>query len=94
MHIFIVPSFFFTNKTGAPHGELLGLIKPLSSNSCNCYFNSFNSVGAIRYGEIDIGFVPCNKSILNSISLSGANPGKSSGKTSEYPSQHVYLPNQ
>ena len=83
MHILIVPSFFFTNYTGAPHGELLGLIKLLSSNSCNCSFNSFNSVGAIQYGAIDIGFVPGNKSILNSISLSGTNHGKSSGKTSE-----------
>ena len=32
MHILRDPSFLFTNKTGVPQGEILGLIKPLSSN--------------------------------------------------------------
>ncbi|GJW71291.1 hypothetical protein Tco_0128208 [Tanacetum coccineum] len=30
MHIRKDPSFFFTNRTGAPQGEELGLMKPLS----------------------------------------------------------------
>ncbi|GJU32681.1 hypothetical protein Tco_1176270 [Tanacetum coccineum] len=33
MHIRNDPSFFLTNKTGAPQGEELGLIKPLSESS-------------------------------------------------------------
>ncbi|GJZ08720.1 hypothetical protein Tco_0543003 [Tanacetum coccineum] len=33
MHIRNDPSFFLTNKTGAPQGEELGLIKPLSDSS-------------------------------------------------------------
>ncbi|GKA49799.1 hypothetical protein Tco_0742872, partial [Tanacetum coccineum] len=30
MHILNDPSFFLTNKTGAPQGDELGLMKPLS----------------------------------------------------------------
>ncbi|GKB61930.1 hypothetical protein Tco_0918116 [Tanacetum coccineum] len=36
MHIRNDPSFFLTNKTGAPRGEELGLIKPLSDSSFSC----------------------------------------------------------
>ncbi|GKC29787.1 hypothetical protein Tco_1037081 [Tanacetum coccineum] len=36
MHIWNDPSFFLTNKTGAPQGEELGLIKPLSDSSFSC----------------------------------------------------------
>ncbi|GKE80380.1 hypothetical protein Tco_1550380, partial [Tanacetum coccineum] len=32
MHILNDPSFFFRNKTGAPQGEELGLMKPLSKS--------------------------------------------------------------
>nr|GEY79022.1 hypothetical protein [Tanacetum cinerariifolium] len=53
----MLPSFFITNKTGAPQGKTLGLIKPFSNISCNYSFNSFNSTGAIRYGAFDIGVV-------------------------------------
>nr|GFC75137.1 hypothetical protein [Tanacetum cinerariifolium] len=35
------PSFFLTNRTGAPQGEELGLIKPLSDSSFSCFANSF-----------------------------------------------------
>jgi len=35
MHILIVPSFLLTNNMGAPHGNKLGRIKPLCSNSYN-----------------------------------------------------------
>ncbi|GJS33338.1 hypothetical protein Tco_0531720 [Tanacetum coccineum] len=36
MHIRNDPSFFLTNKTGAPQGEELGLTKPLSGKSFSC----------------------------------------------------------
>ncbi|GJZ41794.1 hypothetical protein Tco_0588680 [Tanacetum coccineum] len=39
------PSFFLTNKTGAPQGEELGLIKPLSDSSFSCSDNSFIWIG-------------------------------------------------
>jgi hypothetical protein len=45
MHSLKLSSFFFTNKAGHPQGELLGRMKFLSNNSCNCFFNSANSVG-------------------------------------------------
>jgi len=54
----------------------------LSNKSCTCSFSSLNSVGAILYGAIDIGSVPGIKSIQNSISLYGRNPGKSLRNTS------------
>src|SRR5579862_8105877 len=82
MHILMEPSFFLTNNTGAPHGDTLGLTKPLSNNSCNCVFNSPNSAGAIRQGAKEIGAVPGSSSIVKSISLTGGKPGISSGKTS------------
>nr|GEY99638.1 putative reverse transcriptase domain-containing protein [Tanacetum cinerariifolium] len=44
------PSFFLTNMTGAPQGEELGLIKPLSISSCSCSTSSFISDGANLYG--------------------------------------------
>src|SRR5262249_4571893 len=77
------PSFFFTNKTGAPQGEVLGLMNPWSNNSCNYSFSSLSSAGAILYGGKEIGAVPATTSIQNSISLSGGNPSNSSGKTSK-----------
>ncbi|GJX36923.1 hypothetical protein Tco_0248480 [Tanacetum coccineum] len=48
MHIRNDPSFFLTNKTGAPQGEELGLINPLSNSSFSCSDNSFISEGANR----------------------------------------------
>ena len=39
--------FLLTNNTGAPHGEILGLIKPLSRRYFNCSFNFLSYVGAI-----------------------------------------------
>ncbi|GKF94452.1 hypothetical protein Tco_0284152, partial [Tanacetum coccineum] len=50
MHILNDPSFFLMNKTGAPQGEELGLMNPLSESSCNCSDNSVISDGANRYG--------------------------------------------
>nr|GFA56119.1 putative reverse transcriptase domain-containing protein [Tanacetum cinerariifolium] len=46
MHIRNDPSFFLTNRTGAPQGKELGLIKPLSDSSFSCSANSFISEGA------------------------------------------------
>ena len=69
-------------RTGAPHGEVQGRMKPLLSNSSNCAFNSFSSTGVILYGGMDIGSVPRISSITNSIALSEGKPEISSGKTS------------
>ena len=77
MHNLNDPSFFFTNNTGAPQGEVLGLMNPLSSRSCNYAFSSFNSAGAIQYGDIDMGFVPGTSSMLNSTFLLGGKPSSS-----------------
>ncbi|MFS8020988.1 hypothetical protein Hanom_Chr16g01422211 [Helianthus anomalus] len=66
MHIRKVLSFFFTNNTGAPQGEELGRIKPLSKSSCNCLDSSSSSVGAKRYGARAIGAAPGASSIWNS----------------------------
>ena len=78
----MLPSFFLTNNTGAPHGETLGLMNCFSSNSSNYFFNSPNSNADIRYGAIEIGLVPGTKSIANSTSLSGGNSVMSFRKTS------------
>jgi hypothetical protein len=51
MFILIILSFYLTNNTGTLHGDDFGRIKPLSYNSCNWVFSSFNSVGAILYGH-------------------------------------------
>ena len=64
------PSFFLTYKTGATQGETLGRMKPLSNIS-------FNSVGAILYGRIEIGRVYGMMFMLKFISLSGGTPGRS-----------------
>ena len=80
MHNLIVPYFFFTNNTGAPQRDTLDRMKPLSTKSCSWVFNSFNSIGAILYDDMEIGAEPGNTSIPNSSSLSGGNPDKSSEK--------------
>src|SRR6266487_7073213 len=82
MHNLILPSFFLTNNTGAPHGDTLGRMNFFSSNSSNCFFNSFNSDADILYGAMDIGLVPGTRSTVNSTSLSGGTSEISSGNTS------------
>nr|GFB91628.1 hypothetical protein [Tanacetum cinerariifolium] len=47
MHIRNDPSFFLTNRTGAPQGEELGLIKPLLDSYFSCSANSFISEGPV-----------------------------------------------
>ncbi|GKG36492.1 hypothetical protein Tco_0444170, partial [Tanacetum coccineum] len=63
MHILNDSSFFLTNKTRAPQGKELGLIKPLSKSSCSCFDNSFILDGANRYGARATGAAPGIKSI-------------------------------
>ncbi|MFS7922844.1 hypothetical protein Hanom_Chr03g00253791 [Helianthus anomalus] len=63
MHIRKVPSFFFANNTGAPQGEELGRMKPLSKSSCNCVDSSSSSDGAKRYGARAMGAAPGASSI-------------------------------
>nr|GFC35515.1 hypothetical protein [Tanacetum cinerariifolium] len=82
MHILNEPSFFLTNKTGAPQGEELGLMKPLSESSCSCFDNFFISDGAKRYGARATGAAHGIRSIWNSIGRAGGRPGKSSRNTS------------
>jgi len=74
-------SFFLTNKTGAPHSELLGRINPLSNNSCSWVFSSLNSVGAIRYGCWAMGGTSRNVFIDTSTSHSGGSSSSYSGNT-------------
>ena len=79
MHRRIELSFFLTNNTGAPQGDMLGRMKPLSNRSCSC---DLSSVGAMRYGALEMGHVPGSSSIPKSTSHDGGIPGRSSGKTS------------
>lgn len=65
------------NNTGAPQGKVLGVINLLFNRSCNYSFNSFNSIGAIRYSSMDMGYVPVTKSMPKSISLTRGNSGRS-----------------
>ena len=79
-----VMSFFLANRTGVPQGEVLGLMKPLSNNSCIWTLSSYNSTDAILCGIIEMGNVPRCNLIQKSTSLYGGNPGSSFGKTSSY----------
>ncbi|GKA38498.1 hypothetical protein Tco_0731049 [Tanacetum coccineum] len=82
MDILNDPSFFLTNKIGAPQGEELGHMKPLSKSSCSYSNNSFILDRANRYGARATGAAPRIKSIWNSTGRVGGRPGKSSGNTS------------
>ena len=84
MHSRRVLSFFFANRTGAPHGEVLSLINPLPSNSYIWTLSSCNSTGAILCGAIEMGDVPGCSSMRKSTSLEEGNSGSSSRKTSFY----------
>src|SRR3954471_13354194 len=82
MHILSVPSFFVMNRTGQPHDDELGRIKPFANEASSWVFSSANSCGAILYGRLEIGAVPGIRSTMNSRHLSGGMPGSSLGKTS------------
>ncbi|GKG36580.1 hypothetical protein Tco_0444258 [Tanacetum coccineum] len=77
MHILNDPSFFLTNKIGAPQGGELGLMKPLSESSCNCFNNFFISDGANRYGARATGAALGIKLIWNSTGQARGRLGKS-----------------
>ena len=70
-----------TNKTGAPHRDILGIMSPFSDNSFNFSFNSCNFAGAILYEGIKIVWVSGSTSIANSTSYSRGKPGRSLGNT-------------
>ena len=57
MHSLMLSSFFFTNNTGASHGDALGLIIPSPNNFYNWATNFFISTGASRYGAFETGAV-------------------------------------
>src|SRR3954464_11620424 len=81
MHILSVPSFFVTNRTGQPHGDELGRMKPFANKASSWILSSANSRGAILYGRLEIGSVLGIISTMNSTHLSGGMPDSSSGKT-------------
>ena len=78
----MVPSFFFTNSTGAPQRDTLGWIYPLSNSSYKCIFSLVNSGRLIWYGVLEIGDALGINSMVKSMSLLGGKPGISSGNTS------------
>src|SRR3954469_20322446 len=80
MHSLIVPSFFLTNNTGAPHGDILFSMNFSSINSSSCTLSSTNSAGDIRYDGIAIGVAPGIRSMVNSVSLTGGSPGNFSAE--------------
>lgn len=69
MHILSSPDFFFTNKTGEPNGELLGLINLLSNNICNCFLSSSCSANDNLYGALLGGLTPSSNLISCSTNL-------------------------
>src|SRR5688572_7322423 len=81
-HIPCDPSFFCTNRIGAPQGEEFERMYPASYNSVNCFLSSFNSSKDILYGRLGVGVVSGKKSMTNSTFLSGGILDNSSGKTS------------
>ena len=83
MHIRNDPSFFFTNRTGAPQGEKLGLMNPLLNSSFSWLDSSCISVGVRRYGALATGVAMGIRSIWKSTCRAGGTPGRSSGNKSE-----------
>src|SRR3954462_5122143 len=70
------------NRTGQPHGDELGRMKPFANEASSWVLSSANSCGALLYGRLEIGAVPGLRSTMNSTTLSGGIPDSSSGKTS------------
>jgi hypothetical protein len=82
-HIPCDPSFFCTNRTGAPRGEEFERMYPASCNYVNGFFGSFSASTNILCSRLEIVAVSGKRSTTNSTSLSGGIPGNSFGKTSE-----------
>lgn len=70
-------------RISASHDEWLGLMNPLSNNSSNYFFYSYNSTRAILYVTMEIGVVLETNSILNSNFLLGDNLERLLGNTSK-----------
>ncbi|GJS42130.1 hypothetical protein Tco_0567173 [Tanacetum coccineum] len=68
------------NRTGAPQGEELGLMNPLSVSSCSCSASSFISDGANLYGARCTGAALGYQIVLNSLSSVGWYTGQVLGK--------------
>jgi hypothetical protein len=83
MHIPCDPSFFCTNRTGAPQGEEFERMYLASCNSVNCFLSSFNSSIDILYDRLGVGVVPGKRSMTNLTSLSCGIPGNSSERHPE-----------
>jgi hypothetical protein len=83
-HICCVLSFFSMNNMGAPQGDKLGQMNPFDCSSAICFFSSASSFTGILYSLLEIGGVPGNSSIINSMSRSGGIYDNSSGNTSGY----------
>jgi len=69
MHNLRVPYFSFTNKIGAPQGDILGLMYLLSRISLSYNINSTDSKVLIIYGAFDFGAALGINSIERSTSL-------------------------
>jgi hypothetical protein len=82
MHSLRVPYFFFTNNTGDPQGDTLGLIYPFSNKSCICIFSSISLGVLILYGALDIGVEQARDQLRSQYLFLEVEPGISSGKTS------------
>ena len=81
------PSGFFTNSTGAPHGEEDGCIAPASNNSSNYFLISNYSWGLCLYMDFCTGLAPSSRGIScmsPSFWLGGAYVGSVSENISQY----------
>src|SRR5258705_7730438 len=72
MHRQRLPSFFLTNNTREPHGDLLGQMKPFQTFSSRNSLSAVNSRGESEYIGLWNGFVPSSRLILRSYSRCGA----------------------
>nr|GFC25213.1 hypothetical protein [Tanacetum cinerariifolium] len=66
--------FFLTNRTGAPQGKELGLIKPLSDNSFSYSDKSFIPEGASRQGACATGAAPVHEMVFSQDSFASLLP--------------------
>lgn len=71
MKILHEPSFFLTKTIGDPHGDVLGLINPFSSNSCTCSLISAFSKADNLYIPMLGNGASCYKLISCTISFWG-----------------------
>lgn len=77
------PSFFFTNNTGAPYGDVLGLMNPFANSSSSCFLSSSNSAMERRMTGRTGGSAFGSVSIFIASPRSSGNPaGRVEGNTS------------